>query len=418
MRNAAENTQQNQTNEAQQAQQQAANALQDALNELEQGERAQNDVLRRILASVEQTLEALIQQQSTQLEDLDNAIDAGNNPAPLARPMIELNRNTLAAADQLRAGGPTLLPALNLVARAAAAQDDAITHLRQDPPQPDNARAAEATSLDFLTRALERVRETDDQLAQEQQQRLIDALKEAYTAHLARARALTQAARAVGDPDTLTRRQRADLRNLASEADQLTNAMTPTGETASQIDGATVLLHAHRRAVRAATAAAQNLRDPDPPAAARHAQRAASTIQNILDALEEPQAQQDQPFRGNRAGGQDAGAGGMGGQGEEQPTIPPAQQLRLLRAIQQDLAARTRELDTLNNNNQQRQQELPSLAEEQRELARVGLELMQQIMDNQDLSNLFPDRPQPPQPQPQPDQNPDDQTNPDPDNQP
>ncbi len=398
MQRAAEAAADNRTNEAREQQQQAADALEQALEDLEQGERARAEVLRRVLASVEESLEQLIADQTAELDRLNDAIDADDPIAPLAPAMIAINRNTLAVTDQLRTGGPEAAPAISLVARAETAQVEAITALRNDNPEaPDDARRAEQRSLTLLEQALERVRTIDDELEEEQRQRTLEALREAYTDILRTAVEIDDAARPFADTDNPTRRQRASMRRLANRADQLAEALTDAGTQLDTLDGIPVADFAHDRAQQLTAAIAEHLRQGDGFRAAWDTETLVGVLRGLVEALAEQQdPNADRPFDEGAQAQQ--GQQGQGqGEGQNDGAIPPAKQLKLLRTIMTGVADRTRRADTLPAGDRRRDA-LAQLARESRDLSRVGAGFLEDAMQGGDLSDLFPDPPNNQQP--------------------
>jgi hypothetical protein len=390
MEQAASEAQQNQTQQAQQAQQEAIEALEEAREDLDESDQARAEILRRVLASVIESLEGLIGDQTDAIASLD-AVAAQEPLDPqtvldLAPAMIRLNTNTAAVADLVRGSGPELAPVLNLVQRAVDAQVDAIVEIRSGDDDTDAIRAAESRSLDQLKQALERAEALDRQLEQEEQERKKRELRQAYLDALRATTELRAKTEPYADAAELTRRDRAELRRLSSEQSAITQQLAEILELVEELREASVFMLAHNRAESLSENAAERLTDAEPATALARQQSLAQTLTRILEALEDPEPD-DQPFEdGAQAGG---GGGGGGGGGQDEPLIAPVQELRLLRMIQIELAEATASVQGMPEAEARR--EIARLASEQRELTKVAVDLLKRAEAAQNLDELFPD---------------------------
>lgn len=409
MQQAASEAQQNQTQQAQQAQQDAIDALEQTREDLDNADNARAEVLRRILASVIQSLEGLIADQTAEIANLDAA--AAIDPidpqqiAALAPAMIRLNTNTAAVADLVRATGAELIPVLNLVQRAVDAQVDAIVAIRSGNDNTEAIRAAETRSLDQLQQALERAQALDDQLEREEQQRKKRELRQAYLEALRATTELQRVTEPYANAPELTRRDRAELRRLASDQAEVTTQLENILTLAEELHDASVFMLAHRRAESLSSDSADRLTEAQPAVALQRQRDLAKILTRILEALQDPEPD-DEPFE-EGAGGSN-GQGGQGGAGgEDEPLIAPVQELKLLRMIQIELAEATAMVQNLPEADARR--EIARLAAEQRELTTVAIDLLKRAEAAQNLDELFPeetrrdhqdDQPQPEGPQP------------------
>jgi hypothetical protein len=133
--------------------------------------------------------------------------------------------------------------------------------------------------------------------------------------------------------------------------------------------------YAHTRLDQTTSAAAKRLRAGEADAAvARDQDSAVRILAALVEALDDT-APQDDEFRESESGNE---GGGSGGEAGEQPLIPPLSELRLLRAMQQEAADRTREANESPD---------PAAAEEltgligdlQEQLSERGLELIEKM---------------------------------------
>lgn len=390
MQQAASEAQQNQTQQAQQAQQEAIDALEQAREDLDESDQARAEVLRRVLASVIESLEGLIGDQTDAIGALD-AVAAQDPVDPqavsdLAPAMIRLNTNTAAVADLVRSTGPELAPVLNLVQRAVDAQVDAVVEIRSGDDDTDAIRAAESRSLDQLKQALERAEALDRQLEQEEQERKKRELRQAYLDALRATTELRAKTEPYANAAELTRRDRAELRRLASEQSAITRQLAEILELVEELREASVFMLAHNRAESLSENATERLTGAEPATALARQKSLAQTLTRILEALEDPEPD-DQPFEDGA--GQGGGGGGGGGGGQDEPLIAPVQELRLLRMIQIELAEATASVQGLPDAEARR--EIARLAAEQRELTKVAVDLLKRAEAAQNLDELFPE---------------------------
>lgn len=387
---AAQNAQQNRTNEANQQQDQASQSIQEALDNLERGEDARRDQLRRRLASVIESLRVLVAQQEREIARLE-----ANQPN-LDESMIALNRNTLGVLDLANAGGRELAPVARSVARASDAQGEAISALRARPA-PDAAAAADAEqrSLVALREALETAQRLDQQQQNAENRRKLAELRQRYRALLEREVALRANLDQYATKDNLTRRERFEVRSLGEEqvaiADELGAVRADTGDIAQ----AKVFDFAQAALERDAADASSALRDARVADAVPPVDAAISTLSMLVRALEDAE-RQNNPFDNGDEGG---GGGGGGGRGQGQrPAIMPIHELRLLREMQASLLERTRVAENTRNN-----AAAERIAKEQTQLHTLGAELLERVQSQNQGAPAGPGGPipQPEQPAPQ-----------------
>jgi hypothetical protein len=336
MEQAAQQAQQNQTNNAQQQQQQAIEALQQMLNDLEQTAKNRDEVLRRVLASLIESLEALITQQSEELMALERAKDTGQF-AGLDRGMTRMHANTLGVLDEANNGPREVAPVAKLIEEAATSQVGAIGSLRRSPVDSGEAQGQEEQSLTKLREARDLAQKLDNEAQQREQNRKKAELKKKYAAALATQISLRDSTLDLSGQE-LSRRVRNSARLIGQDQqalrDELANMQTETQE----LTEAKVFDYAHKRLDELMAAAADRLGEGEPDAGVlRRQASAARVLQSIIDALDSSK-QDDEDFREQEQNQQ----GGGGGQGGAQPLVPPAAELKLLRAMQQEAIEMTR----------------------------------------------------------------------------
>lgn len=381
MERAAQEAQQNQTANAEQAQQQAQEALEQAIEDLDAGERERDAVLRRALASVMESLQILIAQNEDVLAGL-------SVEEPVVERVLEgivsLNTNTLAVTDLLRTG-PEFQRVLSLVLSASDAQLGSGRALRLDPADVVLSRVGSDRSLGLLREALEAAQEADDDLAARELERKLAELRERYSAVLVEAVALVDGGRVFETKKVLSRRDRAEMRQLGGLAEGIDATLEQIESDVPEVLEARVFAYAHGQARRAAQRASDEFRVPSAERAVFHGVRLVRSLGEIVDSLGEPEPDDD-PFDdgGQQDGG--GGAGGAGGEQQEEQLVPPLKELRLLRRLQINLAEDTRLIDEAAG---AEQSILDELAGMQRELAELGEDLVERMLDQGDLSGFF-----------------------------
>jgi len=334
---AAQQVGQNQTGQAQSTQQQAIEAMEEMLEELDQAQRNRDEALKRVLASVIESIEALITVQERQIQRLEEARVSGAFDG-LADAMIALNTNTIATSSEVRASDNAMRTIADLLDSAADAQSDAIVLLRRDVIDPDGALDGERESLMILREALEEAKKLQEEASDRSKQQKLRELKRAYRD------ALEQQVALRGDTDPfvgerLDRRQRASVRGLGERQDALRVSLAELRAETEDLDETLMFDYAHERLDALTGRAAERLRAGNPDRVVARSQDSSVTLlQSMLEALRDA-TPEEEDFRDAASGG---GGGGGGGSGGEEPLIPPVAELKLLRALQTEAYDLTR----------------------------------------------------------------------------
>lgn len=369
-RQASEQVRQNQTSAASQSQQQAADALQEMLDDLDRTEQNRDEALRRTLEDIIQSLEALISQQESELGALGKLIGAGRltGPHTLDAGMITLHGATLAVTEHVRSTFRELAPVADLLEGAARAQSTAVGLLRGVDPDGTEAEQAERISLDKLQQAKAEAQRLQKEAADKDQARKRTELRKAYRDALESQVALHGKTGAFLGKD-LDRRQRAGVRALGEQQQTIRQSLADLRKGTAELAEARLFDFAHTRLDAAAGRAADTLREGSAGGTVDRDQRTAVRIlQALVEALKEGKPGE---FRKEAESGGDGSSGSGGGGG---PLIPPLAELRLLRMMQQETADLTRSAGEVAGG-------APDLVEEvgqlQDELAKRGLELIE-----------------------------------------
>ena len=366
MQRASELARQNRLSESAGQQDENAEVLEKMLESLTNQKRREQEILRRRLLELAQSIARLIEQQKAQIDRLPDAAPL----TVLADPMSRLWRNTLAVQDQAQQIRETH-PAAAPLGRAAAHQSLSVTALRA--AKLEVARTAETGALTELEEALRLVREMQRKQDEDRNRQKRAELRDAYR-RLGRQQAeLRGKTRPYVGLERLSRLQRADLVRLGMDEADIRNE---ADDLSGRIEQTIVFVHLHARIDSAATRVADRLRTALAETAdLDDEQMIADMLNAMAEALDRDE--QDEPFAGQNQVG-----GGGGGGGGASPLIPPVAELKLVRGVQQSIHQRTRQLDQerieARPEADQRRQ-VQRLAIEQRELVGIGQKLIEKL---------------------------------------
>lgn len=398
MQQAAQQVQQNQTNTAQQQQNQAIQSLEQMLKELDKTASTRDEVLRRYLASLIESLRGLVAQQEARIAELE-AAKPTRQFAGLDAGMARLHQATLGVIDEARAAPREAGDVLELIDRAADAQAAAVVGLRDNPVNDEEVMGQEQLSLDKLNEAIEAGEKLDEAAEERQNDRkraeLRGRYEEAYKTQISIRESALGLVGAEG-----TRRNRATARQLGEDQDALRKSIETIRSETRELSEAKVFDYAHTRIDGLMSSAAQTLDGGESTDdATRRQASAARVLQSLIDALDDRQNKDDKRFREREQGGGSSGSGE-----QEQPLVPPAAELKLLRLMQMEIAERTRDLGENNAANAQSMGEVTQL---QRELADQAKALLDKVKQQGpgDGPGVRPMPQEPDQPaEPQPDE--------------
>lgn len=385
MEQASQQVKQNQTSQAQQAQSQAIQSLEQMLQQFDQAGKNRDEVLRRFLASLMDSIRTLIAQQETQLTALTAATPAGAF-AGLDAGMVKLHQNTLGVLDEAENGPRDTERVAALLDRAADAQSAAAVGLRDAPVNADEVESQEQLSLDKLNEALKLAEESDKEAEQRQQNRKRDELRKRYQAALVEQISLRDSAQGLVGAEA-NRRNKATARGLGTDQTKLRETLGAIKADTKEVADAKVFEYAHKRLEDLTQAAAEPLLAGEATVeGVRRQTSAARVLQMLVDALDRGK-KDDKDFREreNNSGG---GGGGSG----KQPLVPPAAEIKVLRAMQQEAADLTREVADTGKPDPAGAGEVARL---QRDLAEQASSLLERLSKRE---RPTPDEPSAPEP--------------------
>lgn len=396
MQQAAQQVQQNQTNTAQQQQSQAIQSLEQMLKELDKTASTRDEVLRRYLASLIESLRGLIAQQEARIADLEAAIPT-RQFAGLDAGMARLHQATLGVIDEARAAPREAGDVLALIDRAADAQSAAVVGLRDDPVNDEEVMGQEQLSLDKLNEAVEAAENLDEAAEERQNDRKRAELRGRYEEAYKTQVSIRESSLGLVGAEA-TRRNRATARQLGEDQEALRASIETIRSETRELSEAKVFDYAHTRIDGLMKSAATKLDGGESTDdVTRRQASAARVLQSLIDALDDRQNKDDKRFREREQSG-----GGSGSGEQEQPLVPPAAELKLLRLMQMEIAERTRELDEAKATDARGVGEVSQL---QRELADQAKSLLDKLKEqgpgrgpNVQPMPQEPDQPAEPQP--------------------
>ena len=380
MQQASEQIEQNQVADARQSQDQAQQTLRQMLEQINRAEQLKQQILRRKLAELIESIRRLRDQQSAQLERLM----AAQNHEGLDGAMLTLRRNTLSVAESARATDPQAAPVADHLETAGNHQGDAVRELRAMPVDAAAAEAGERASLAALEKALALAQElsskAQQQLTEDERRKLI----EQYT------KALEQQKAVHGQTQDLTaapqnernRRWRADSLKAGKQQEEVGALLN---ELRDKIGQTIVYRSVHDQVEQWIEQSSADLSAARPTATTEFRQDMIITsIESLIESLE-----QEQPDEEQFAEGENAGGGGGGQQGGPQPLIPPAAELKLLKARQLTLINVTRSLEQAPAPDV-RQAILQEAAAQQKSLAENGEQLLEKLQQQMQAPSPAP----------------------------
>ncbi|MCC6660190.1 MAG: hypothetical protein IT437_04820 [Phycisphaerales bacterium] len=371
MEKASQSAQKNQTEAAQEQQQDAIESMEDMLSDLENAERNRDEALRRMLASVIESIQGLIRQQQDQLAGLEIArgtrdflgLDAG---------MVRLNQNTLGVLGESKSAFREMEDVSRPLEAAADAQAAAVGRLRASPVDDEGAGSGERESLRNLELAKAAAQQLQDEARQRDQDKKRQELRKVYREALELQVALRdEAAPMLGVQ--LDRRDRMKLRGMGERQESIRQMLAELKKRTDELDEAVVFGLAHERLDGLTAGSAKRLRAGDGSrVVGRQQDGAVRLLQSLVEALSQDANQEDE-FKD--APGGDEGGGQAGG-GQPTPLIPDLAEIRLLRGLQVQAAELTRAID---EGGAPDAAEVSDLAKFQQSLAEKGQTLLKKI---------------------------------------
>lgn len=385
MQQASKNAGENQTATANDYQQKAEETLKRMMEELDKGNQKKNDSLRRMLAELVEQIEDLMARQNEEIAKLADLSKLAPDDS-LDGSQIRLNQDTISVADTARKGGPETGPVADAIDAGANDQASAIKSLRLSPADSPAADRWERSALARLTEARDLARKLSERSEKSEQEKQREELRKAYDQSLQQQIAIrADTSGFVGKE--LSRRDRAAVRSLGEKQEELRVQLSELQTRTKELSEQGVFNFSHKRLDTLMDRAGSTLKDGVASAGVDADQAASATLlRSLVDTLTEAKNEDD--FR-NAEGG---GGGGGGQQGGPRPIIPPIAELKLLRALQQDAAGRTRNASE-SPRDAAAIAEIAEIGRFQRELAEQGETLIKKLAAQQGGNKPAPEKP-------------------------
>lgn len=336
MQQAAKSAGENQTASANDFQKKSEETLKKMMEALDKGDEKKNESLRRMLADLVEQIEDLMLRQKGELEKLADSGKLAPDES-LDGAQIRLNQDTISVADSARKGGAETAQVADAIDAGANDQASAVKSLRLSPADSPGADRWERSALSHLTDARDLAKKLSDDSNRRENEKQREELRKAYDSALQQQIAIrADSSGFVGKE--LSRRDRAAVRSLGDKQEELRVRIADLQTKTKELAEEGVFNFSHKRLDTLMNRAASALKDGVASKGVDSDQAASATLlRSLVDALS--QLKNDQDFRNA-----ENGSGGAGGQqGGPRPLIPPIAELRLLRALQQDAAGRTRD---------------------------------------------------------------------------
>ncbi|MHC4832433.1 MAG: hypothetical protein ACYTFH_00800 [Planctomycetota bacterium] len=389
---AGEALERNRTDQAAEAQRRASEALQRMGRQLEDTRKVRTETLRRLMTELAESIEALLAQSEEEALALRGMLaDADPWAAPdvsvRAERAIRLERNTRSVAGAAAAGGADSEMVAAALDRAATAQGEAITALRDRPPRGPDASASMERSSGLLREALElarRIGEDAERDAQREQRRELAA---DYRALASLQETVAEETSDLSDRldrgEISQRRRLLETRRQSNRQNEVAEAATGIAEGVEEIAETAVFAGGHEWIDRWSVEASDSLLRGEAGVEVGLRQRRIATTARAMAEAVEALAEDDERFAGGERGSAGGGGSGSGAGGGDDGAIPPISELRLLRSLQEAVYLGTRALEESRGpdapDSSVRTAELEQLAEMQRSILEFGNRLLEAL---------------------------------------
>ena len=369
MDEAADRTDRNQATAADEAMKAAAEAVDRMRDALREDRRARTEDLKRRLASLAETLQALVTEGEGVLREIDAPDPAGE---AVATRLLQLTRNTGAAAEEARGGDRPLQKVAGSIERAAERFEAGVKPLRARPADAAASRDAVSRGIDLLREALKGVQEAQQREQEKAAERERAQLEKQYRELAAQVKAVRGATAGTLPPDG----GRVDRRGAAVQRDQgqrlqgVQQSFDAGPKSSETVKQASTFVAVHDRIDRELGSARASLDGMQANAATvRRLDLVAESFEALAAALANPE-EPDDPFADAAKQAGEAGAGG-GAQGD-QAKMPPIAELKLVRQLQQQVLQLTKTLDEARSAGTPVEAEMRDVAAMQDEVRRLG----------------------------------------------
>jgi len=388
MEQASKDSEHNRLAQSKDAQDRAAAALQKAAEALDEDRKVRAEELARQLESLDDSIRRLLELAEA-VRDEVAAVGAGaESDADRERSALgagRLSQNVRGVASDARAAGREAARVARTLDGAAGSLAKVAGNLRAEPFDRDDTTLAVDAAIKALNDALVEADEAADRAEQRAEQEKREELIATYRDFLEREAGLRGSASGIvpADGKPLGRRELIESRRLGTAQEELRTAISGLREKDEDVQSSDALVDLHDALDSALAGAKESLSGGRPAEALPAQDEAIEILSAIVGALDESQQPKDDDAFGEQQEGQ---GGGDGGDQQSGGTVPPAAEVKLLRAMQDSLAKRTRafaegaaQLDAV-----VRAQRLAEIAARQQRILELGQKIADKIAPKRD----------------------------------
>lgn len=395
---AAKDSSQNRLAQSKQAQDRAASALQKAAEALNEDRKVHAEELARQLESLADSIRRLIKDAENVRDEVAAAGDGNDADADAQRERAalgagKLSQNTRGVASDARATGREAARVARTLDAAAGSLAKVAGNLRGDPFDRNDTTLAVDSALKSLNDALVDAEQAADRAEERAEEEKREELLVKYRDFLERQAALRGSVEKIvpADAAVLGRRELIESRRLGTAQEELRLAIAELRAKEEDVQGSDALVEMHDAIDAALTDAKASLSGGRPAEAMPGEDDAVAALSAIVVALDENDApKNDEDKFGEQEADQGGDSGGSGGQSGG--AVPPAAEIKLLRAMQDSLAKRTRlfaerasELDVTT-----RSQRLAEIAVRQQRIVELGSKIAEKISPKESGPTITP----------------------------
>ena len=392
----AKDAEQNRLAQSKQAQDRAASALQKASEALTEDRKVRAEELARELESLVDSIERLVKEAGIirgEVAEVGDGADAesADGRERTALGAGKLSQNTRGVAADARSMGREAARVARTLDAAAGSMGKVAGNLRAEKFDRDDTTLAVDAAIkslqDALAEAEQAQQRAEDRAEQEQREELLGK----YRDFLERQAGLRGSVEKIvpADEKPLGRRELIESRRLGTVQEELRKAIADLREKDEFVQSSDALVDFHDAIDSALGDAKQQLSGGTPRGAMPHEDEAVELLSAIVGALDESNTPKDgeDPFGDDDSGGQqgDGGGGSNGG-------MPPDAEIKLLRAMQDSLAKKTRSfaeraesMDSI-----ARAQKLGELAARQQRILELGAKIAEKIRPSNGAPQISP----------------------------
>ncbi len=364
------------------AQQEALTALRAMIAAFEARADRELAMLARSAADLAVSVERLIRAQDDLIE---HTRAASGDESRADWPQWADRQKTLArtaegVAEKVREAGPEAFSAIFALLTAVAHMEAAADHFEQSAA--DAAVDEQESARTMLVEALETLREMQEQSERQMAERSLEAILEMLAGlRDAQAGLRGETATVIEQIGTSDRVGRTESLKLASLAIRQGDLKSPLHDVTERLQSSLVVKHVLDRVGGLVESASERLTLREPVAALVLQGRILNELERLIGAIESHPGKDRDRFVQETEGG-----GGSAGEPTLSRPVPPLAELKVLRMLQGDLNARTRELDAAATDPMRRSEgqlsEAVRLGREQAALRELAIQMMRKAQDD------------------------------------